>query len=93
IMDAYAEIDEEKLWENLTYFIKRIIPEAEAVGVKMAIHPDDPPYSIFGLPRIITGLEAIERFVKLYDSKSNGITLCVGSYASEPQNDVLEISR
>ncbi|HGD3256708.1 TPA: mannonate dehydratase [Streptococcus agalactiae] len=93
IMDAYAEIDEEKLWENLTYFIKRIIPEAEAVGVKMAIHPDDPPYSIFGLPRIITGLEAIERFVKLYDSKSNGITLCVGSYASDPQNDVLEISR
>lgn len=93
IMDAYADVDEEKLWEHLEYFIKCIIPEAEAVGVKMAIHPDDPPYSIFGLPRIITGLDSVERFVNLYDSKSNGITLCVGSYASDPKNDVLEISR
>ena len=54
IMDEYSKVDEEKLWEHLEYFIKRVIPAAEEAGVKMAIHPDDPPYSIFGLPRIIT---------------------------------------
>ena len=51
----------------------------------MAIHPDDPPYSIFGLPRIITGKEALNRFIKLYDSEYNGVTLCVGSFASDPK--------
>lgn len=89
IMDEYSQVDEEKLWENLEYFIKRIIPVAEEVGVKMAIHPDDPPYSIFGLPRIITSLENLERFVSLYDSPNNGVTVCVGSYASNPSNDAV----
>lgn len=91
LMDEYKLIDEEKLWENLEYFIKAIMPIAEAAGVKMAIHPDDPPYSIFGLPRIITGQAALDRFIKLYDSEYNGVTLCVGSFASDPKNDAIAI--
>ena len=91
LMDEYKSIDDEKLWENLEYFIKGIMPTAEAAGVKMAIHPDDPPYSIFGLPRIITGQAALERFIKLYDSEYNGVTLCVGSFASDPKNDAVAI--
>lgn len=91
LMDEYKEIDEEKLWTNLAYFIKEIIPVAEEANVKMAIHPDDPPYSIFGLPRIITGGKALERFTSLYDSKHNGVTLCVGSFASDPKNDAVAI--
>lgn len=93
LMDEYKEVDEEKLWENLEYFIKAIIPVAEEADVKMAIHPDDPPYSIFGLPRIITGGEAYNRFIKLYDSEYNGVTLCVGSMASDPKNDAVAILR
>ena len=93
IMDLYEDVSVEDLWENLTYFIERIIPVAEEAGVKMAIHPDDPPYSIFGLPRIITGKDAVERFLDIYDSPNNGVTLCVGSYASDPKNDAVEILR
>ncbi|MFC6464181.1 mannonate dehydratase [Marinilactibacillus sp. GCM10026970] len=93
LMDEYKEVDEEILWSHLEYFIKEIIPVAEAANVKMAIHPDDPPYSIFGLPRIITGKEALNRFIKLYDSKYNGVTLCVGSFASDPKNNAVEILR
>ena len=55
LFEAYKEVDEAKLWDNLRYFLDAIFPVAEEVGIKMAIHPDDPPYSIFGLPRIITG--------------------------------------
>ncbi|MCC5895958.1 MAG: mannonate dehydratase [Alkalibacterium sp.] len=91
LLDEYKEVDEEKLWENLSYFIKEILPVAEEAGVKMAIHPDDPPYSIFGLPRIITGKESLERLISLYDSPYNGVTLCVGSFASDPNNDAVEI--
>ena len=91
LMDEYKNISEEDLWENLEYFIKAIMPTAEAAGVKMAIHPDDPPYSIFGLPRIITGQAALDRFIKVYDSEYNGVTLCVGSFASDPKNDAVAI--
>ncbi|MEC6747971.1 mannonate dehydratase [Marinilactibacillus sp. XAAS-LB27] len=91
LLDDYKKVDENQLWENLAYFIKEIIPVAEKANVKMAIHPDDPPYSIFGLPRIITDKEALNRFVDLYDSPSNGVTLCVGSFASDPKNDAVDI--
>lgn len=93
IMDEYENVSDEDLWENLTYFIERIIPVAEEAGVRMAIHPDDPPYPIFGLPRIITNRDAVERFLDIHDSPNNGVTLCVGSYASDPANDPIEILR
>ncbi|MDU7210275.1 MAG: mannonate dehydratase, partial [Streptococcus sp.] len=93
IIENYRHnISEEDLWMNLEYFIKAIMPTAEAAGVKMAIHPDDPPYRIFGLPRIITGQDAVERFLDIYDSENNGITMCVGSYASNPKNDVIAMT-
>ena len=59
----------------------------------MAIHPDDPPWSIFGLPRIITSKRNIERFLKLYDSKYNGLTLCSGSLGADPNNDIPDMVR
>ena len=93
LFDHYKNVDHEKLWENLEYFIKEIIPVAEEAGVKMAIHPDDPPYDIFGLPRIITNKENLERFINLYDSPNNGLTMCSGSLGAEPSNDFPEMLR
>ncbi|MEG1311412.1 MAG: mannonate dehydratase [Romboutsia sp.] len=91
LLDQYKDIDEERLWENLEYFIKAIIPVAEENNVKMAIHPDDPPWSIFGLPRIITSFKSLERFINIYDSEFNGITLCTGSLGCTTTNDIVEL--
>lgn len=91
IFEQYKEVDEEKLWENLEYFLKEIIPVAESCDVKMAIHPDDPPYPIFGLPRIITNEKNLDRFLKLVDSKYNGLTFCTGSLGSASFNDVVKM--
>jgi mannonate dehydratase len=91
LLNKYKNVDEEVLWRNLEYFIKAIIPVAEEVRVKMAIHPDDPPWKIFGLPRIITNFENLKRFIELYDSEYNGLTLCTGSLGSSKDNDVVEI--
>ncbi len=91
LFDEYKGVNEEKLWENLEYFLKEIIPVAEECDVKMAIHPDDPPYPIFGLPRIITCEENLDRFLKLYDSPYNGLTLCTGSLGCAVSNDVLRM--
>lgn len=91
LLETYGKISEEDLWNNLKYFLDRVIKTAEVVGVKMAIHPDDPPWSIFGLPRIITNKANIERFLKLYDSEYNGLTLCSGSLAANPENDIADM--
>lgn len=88
LFDGYEKIGEEGLWDNLEYFLKEIIPVAEENDVKMAIHPDDPPWPIFGLPRIITKEENLDRFLKLVDSKYNGLTFCTGSLGSGDFNDV-----
>lgn len=93
LLGEYADIDDEKLWANLEYFIKKIIPVAEEADVKMAIHPDDPPWSIFGLPRIITNKENLERFINLYDSPNNGLTLCAGSLGASSDNDTPSLLR
>ncbi|MBU9713822.1 mannonate dehydratase [Evansella tamaricis] len=93
LFDAYKDVSEDDLWNNLHYFLEEIIPVAAANDIKMAIHPDDPPWPIFGLPRIITGPESLRRFVKLVDSPSNGITLCSGSLGANPINNVAEMIR
>lgn len=90
---AYREVDEERLWENLAYFLERVVPVAESAGVKLAVHPDDPPWPIFGIPRILTNGESLERLVELVDSDANGVTLCTGSLGAAPENDVAAIVR
>ncbi len=91
LFDAYAQTDEEKLWDNLEYFLKQIIPVAEQNDIKMAIHPDDPPWNIFGLPRIITCEKSLDRFLKLVDSKYNGLTFCTGSLGCTKTNDMVKL--
>ncbi len=93
LFEAYSQIDEEKLWKNLKHFLTEIIPVAEESGIKMAIHPDDPPRPIFGLPRIITCEENLDRFLKLVDSEANGLTFCVGSLGCDPKNDTVSMIR
>jgi len=89
LFEAYRGVTEEKLWENVEYFLKEIIPVAEEHNIRMAIHPDDPPWSIFGLPRIMTCQENFRKFLKLYDSPYNGITLCSGSLGANGDNDII----
>lgn len=89
---AYEGMDEEQLWSNLEYFLKAILPTAEANGIQMAIHPDDPPWSIFGLPRIMTGEKSWERLLSISDSASNGITFCTGSMGANPANDMVDLA-
>ena len=91
LFEQYASVDEDKLFENLEYFLKAIIPVCEEYGVNMAIHPDDPPWPIFGLPRIITCEKNIDRFLKLVDSPNNGLTFCVGSLGADPNNDLVHM--
>jgi len=93
LLKEYQSITEEDLWENLEYFLKEIIPVAEENDIKMAIHPDDPPWSIFGLPRIITHKKNLERFINLVDSPNNGLTLCSGSLGVSSQNDIPDLIR
>jgi mannonate dehydratase len=93
LFEAYQNVTEEDLFVNLEYFLKEIIPVAEENDIKMGIHPDDPPFSIFGLPRIITNRENIRRVLSLVDSPSNGVTLCSGSLGANPDNRVAEMVR
>jgi mannonate dehydratase len=93
LLRQYQNVTEEDLWKNLEYFLKQIIPVAEEVKIKMAIHPDDPPWSIFGLPRIITNKENLERLINIVDSTYNGITLCSGSLGINPENNIPELIR
>lgn len=93
LLESYQEITEEDLWNNLRYFLQKVIAVADEVSIKMAIHPDDPPWSIFGLPRIITNKENLERFINLVDSPNNGLTLCSGSLGVAGFNDIPEIIR
>lgn len=88
VFAEYSKITDEDLWNNLKYFLEKIIPVAEESGIKMAIHQDDPCWPIFGLPRIITDEKNIDRFLKLVDSPSNGLTLCTGSLGCSADNDV-----
>lgn len=93
LRDAYRDVPAERLWENLAYFLERVVPAAEAAGVRLAIHPDDPPWSVLGLPRIITDGDALERVTRLVDRPANGVTLCTGSLAARPDNDVPAIAQ
>ncbi|MEG0274139.1 MAG: mannonate dehydratase [Longicatena sp.] len=93
LIEDYKTIGEEGLWENLKYFIEEIMPVAIECDVNMAIHPDDPPWPIFGIPRIITSEENLDRFLKLYDDSHHGLTLCSGSLGCSNKNNIPQIIR
>jgi mannonate dehydratase len=93
LFDAYADVSEEKLFDNLVYFLKAIQPVCEKYGIKMAIHPDDPAWPVFNLPRIITGKEKILKLMKAVDAPFNGLTFCAGSLGTNPKNDLPGIIR
>ncbi|MCL1992326.1 MAG: mannonate dehydratase [Spirochaetes bacterium] len=84
----YKDIGENELFANLQYFLEAVMPVCEKYGIKMAIHPDDPAWSVFGLTRIMTGGEKLQRLLKAVDNPLSGVTLCTGSLGTNPQNDI-----
>ncbi len=93
LFEKYRGVTAEDLWNNLVYFLKAIMPTCEECGVKMAIHPDDPPWGIFGLPRIIKDKAALKRLLQSVPSECNGITFCTGSLGAAPENDLVGMIR
>jgi mannonate dehydratase len=91
-INAYQSISKEQLQENLQAFIKEIVPVAEEAGIILAIHPDDPPWSLLGLPRIVSTTDDLEKILNTVDSPVNGITLCTGSLGASINNDLVELT-
>ena len=81
------------LFENLIYFLKGIMPACKKAGINMAIHPDDPPWDMFGLPRIITGEQSYDRLFSAIADSHNGITFCTGSLGAGRENDLISMAK
>ena len=92
LINRYKELGEEGLWKNFEHFLKEIMPVASIAGVNMAVHPDDPPWGIFGLPRIITGRDSYLRMIDICPEKANGFTFCTGSLGANPDNDLVKMA-
>lgn len=91
LIERYQKMNDEDLWENLEYFLKKIIPIAIECNINMTIHPDDPPFSIFGIPRIITGVDSYRRLLSINNSKNNGICFCTGSLGCLEENNLPQL--
>lgn len=89
----YRDVDDEKLFANLKYFLEKIMPVCDRYDIRMAIHPDDPAWSVFGLPRIIINKENILRMMHMVDNPHNGVTFCSGSYGTNRDNDLPDMIR
>jgi mannonate dehydratase len=92
-LDAYKDISLDGLRQNLFEFVGEIAPVAEESGVQLAIHPDDPPFSLFGLPRVNSTAEDTRKLLKAVDIRANGVTLCTGSYGANPTNDLVAMAK
>ena len=92
LLDAYSGMSHEQLFENLVYFLKGIMPACDETGINMAIHPDDPPWDMFGLPRIITGMDSYDKLFAAVPNAHNGITLCTGSLGAGRNNDMVAMA-
>lgn len=88
LIDTYKDISENDLRNNLYDFLREIVPVAQEAGVKLGIHPDDPPFSLFGLPRVVSTEEDARKVIEVVDTPTNGLTFCTGSYGARPDNDV-----
>ena len=93
LFEKYKDVDSETLFQNLVYFLTKIQPVCEEYGIMMAIHPDDPGWPVFDLPRIVKNKQDVKRLLDAVDAKFNGLTLCTGSYGSNPDNDICDIIR
>ena len=93
LLEEYAGISHEKLFENLVYFLNGIMPACDEAGIDMAIHPDDPPWDMFGLPRIITGADSYDKMIEAVPNRHNGFTFCTGSLGAGRFNDLPEMAK
>jgi len=92
-IEYYQSISDDQYWENMRYFLDAVMPYAERYDVRMAIHPDDPPWPLYGLPKLIANAEGMRRFVELNKSPYNGFTLCTGSLGANGENDPAALMR
>ncbi len=91
LLDNYKDIDENKLRENLIYFLSEVAPLAEELGLKLAIHPDDPPFPVMGLPRVVCTADDIKKITAAVPVNANGLCYCTGSLGADPNNDLVQI--
>ena len=93
LFEMYKDIDEDKLFDNLKYFLEAIMPVCDQYNINMAIHPDDPAWSVFGLPRIISSQAKLKRMMDMVPNPHNGVTFCMGSYGTNLNNDLIATVR